>query len=228
MHYEAHLECPGFSFYGNHAAGIPFALIGHNRFAAWGLTMFENDDVDFFREKVNPEDPNQVWVDDHWEPFKVREEVIRVKGEDDVSVMVRMTRHGPVISDVSTKVSAVDNAPVSVWWAAAKLPFSTIKAVYAFAHAESMDDAREAAAQIDAPGLNVMYGDRDGNIAWWASCMPLGWSTARRTCGAIATTILATNRGISGGWRSLPMEKAGTITTMKIKLPALFSIVGGK
>ena len=45
--FEAHLECPGFSFYGNHAAGIPYALIGHNRFAAWGLTMFENDDVDF-------------------------------------------------------------------------------------------------------------------------------------------------------------------------------------
>ena len=55
--YEAHLEYPGFSFYGNFAAGIPFALIGHTRFAAWGLTMFENDDVDFYRERLNPDNP---------------------------------------------------------------------------------------------------------------------------------------------------------------------------
>ena len=167
--FEAHLECPGFSFYGNHAAGIPYALIGHNRFAAWGLTMFENDDVDFFREKVNPEDPSQVWVDDHWELFKKRKEVIRVKGETEVTITVRSTRHGPVISDASQEVSAVDSAPVSVWWSAAKLPLSSLQAFYRFSHADSLDDAREAAAQIDAPGLNVMYGDADGNIAWWAS-----------------------------------------------------------
>jgi len=169
--YEAHLECPGFSFYGNHAAGIPFALVGHNRFAAWGLTMFENDDVDFFREKVNPQNPDQVWVDDHWEPFKIRKEVIKVKGQADVTVTVRITRHGPVISDASQEVSAVvESEPVSVWWAADKLPFSITYAFYLLAHAKSMDDAREAAALIDVPGLNVMYGDRDGNIAWWASC----------------------------------------------------------
>ena len=53
--YEAHLEYPGFSLYGRHAGAIPFALIGHNRSSAWGLTMFQNDDVDFYREKSNPE-----------------------------------------------------------------------------------------------------------------------------------------------------------------------------
>ncbi len=167
--FEAHLECPGFSFYGNHAAGIPFALIGHNRFAAWGLTMFENDDIDFFRETVNPEDPDEVWVDDHWEPFKKQKKVIRVKGEADVTITVRSTRHGPIISDASQTVSAMETAPVSVWWSAANLQLSSIMSFYQFAHAKSMDDARNAAALIDAPGLNVMYGDADGNIAWWAS-----------------------------------------------------------
>jgi len=167
--FEAHLECPGFSFYGNHAAGIPFAPIGHNRFAAWGLTMFENDDVDFYREKVNPEDPDQVWVDNHWEPFKKRRETIRVKGEEDVIITVRSTRHGPIISDASQRVSAVEKAPVSVWWSAANVQLSSTLASYLFAHVKSMDQAREAAALIDAPGVNVMYGDADGNIAWWAS-----------------------------------------------------------
>lgn len=27
----------------------------------------------------------------------------------------------------------------------------------------------EAAAMIDAPGINLMYGDNEGNIAWWAT-----------------------------------------------------------
>jgi len=168
--YEAHLECPGFSFYGNHAAGLPVGLIGHNRYAAWGLTMFENDDVDFYREKINPDNPNQVWVNDHWEDLIVREEVIRVKGEPDDVLKVRISRHGPIISDVSEKVSVLGHDPVAVWWATTRLPMETMAAFYAFAHAQNLDDARKAASMIDTPGLNVMYGDRDGNIAWWASC----------------------------------------------------------
>jgi len=168
--YEAHLECPGVSFYGNHAAGLPVGLIRHNRYAAWGLTMFENDDVDFFREKANPDDPNQVWVNDHWEDLIVREEVIRVKGESDDVLNVRISRHGPIISDVSAKVSALGHDPVSVWWATTRLPMETMAAFYNFAHAQSLDDARIAASMIDTPGLNVMYGDRDSNIAWWAAC----------------------------------------------------------
>ena len=167
--FEAHLECPGFSFYGNHAAGIPFGLIGHNRHTAWGLTMFENDDVDFYREKANPDNPDQVWVNDHWEDLIVREEIIKVKGEPDDILKVRVSRHGPIISDVSTNVSALGKDPVSVWWATTKLPMQTLDAFYRLAHAKNIDDARQAAAMIDTPGLNVMYGDRDGSIAWWAS-----------------------------------------------------------
>jgi len=35
--------------------------------------------------------------------------------------------------------------------------------------ATNLDEARKGAALIHAPGLNVMYADRDGNIAWWPS-----------------------------------------------------------
>jgi len=34
---------------------IPFPLIGHDDFKAWGLTMFENDELDLYKEKFNPE-----------------------------------------------------------------------------------------------------------------------------------------------------------------------------
>ena len=50
--YEAHLVTPDFELYGSYLAGTPFPLLGHNRDYAYGLTMFENDDADFFREKL--------------------------------------------------------------------------------------------------------------------------------------------------------------------------------
>ena len=167
--YEAHLEYPGFSFYGNHAAGIPFALIGHTHSAAWGLTMFENDDVDFYKEQANPDNPNQVWVDDHWANLKTRRETIKVKGGGDVDFEVRISRHGPILNDVNDQVAQTTDAPVAVWWSFNKFPTTTIHGFYHLAHAQNMSDARKSAAMIDVPGLNVMYGDRDGNIAWWAA-----------------------------------------------------------
>lgn len=167
--YEAHLECPGFSFYGNHAAGFPFALIGHNRFLAWGLTMFENDDVDFYRERANPANPDQVWVDDHWEDLSIRKETIRVKGAQDVVFEVRTSRHGPILNDVDAMVRQTAGDPVAVWWSFNQFPTTTVQAFYGLAHAKNIDEAQQAVSMIDAVGLNVMYGDRDGNIAWWAA-----------------------------------------------------------
>jgi penicillin amidase len=37
-------------------AGTPFPLLGHNRDYACSLTMFENDDIDFYREENSPRD----------------------------------------------------------------------------------------------------------------------------------------------------------------------------
>src|SRR5690606_164683 len=45
--YEAHINTPTYEKYGYHLAGVPFPLLGHNHDLAYGLTMFENDDIDF-------------------------------------------------------------------------------------------------------------------------------------------------------------------------------------
>ena len=57
--YEAHIVCPEYEMYGYYIAGTPFPLLGHNRDYAYGLTMFENDDVDFFQEEENPKNIKQ-------------------------------------------------------------------------------------------------------------------------------------------------------------------------
>ena len=168
--FEAHLECPGFSLYGYHAAGIPFALIGHNRYLAWGLTMFQNDDVDFYKERPNPHNSNQVWFVDRWQDLKIRHEMIEVKDEKPVNLEVRISRHGPILNEVDDAVANASDHPVAVSWMFNKFSMQGVQqAFFRLANAASMDEARRAASMIDVVGVNVMYGDRDGNIAWWAS-----------------------------------------------------------
>lgn len=165
--YEAHLNTPDYEAYGYHIAGIPFAFLSHNRQSAVGLTMFENDDIDFFREEVNPDNTNQYKHNGEWKNFSSRTETITVKGGESISFEVKSSTHGPVVNNV---VAGFDSlAPVSMWWVYTQLPNQMLEVAYDFNHLENIGDAREAASKIHAAGLNVMYGDADGNVAWWAS-----------------------------------------------------------
>lgn len=166
--YEAHIEYPGFSMYGNYLAGIPFALLGHNRHSAWGLTMFENDDLDMFREKLNPENPNQVWFKDHWEDLEIVKETIKVKDGKSINYEQKISRHGPIMNDVLGTVDS-NEAPVAVWWVYPQQKTKILEAFYRINHSKKIEDVSYAASLIHAPGLNVMYGDAEGNIAWWAA-----------------------------------------------------------
>ena len=165
--YEAHLEVPGFKYYGNFLAGFPFALVGHSDHHVIGLTMFENDDIDLYYEKVNPENPNQFWAESNWVEMKIQKEEILVKGAESLSFEVKETNHGPIVNDVLPELD--NEKPVSAWWVYTNFTGNTLEAAYNLMTAKDIETARKGASQIHAPGLNVMYGDIDGNIAWWAA-----------------------------------------------------------
>jgi len=77
----------------------PTALLGHNQDFGWSLTMFQNDDIDLIAEKVNPDNPQQVWHQGQWVDMGTRSELIQVKGEPPVRISLRSTPNGPVIND---------------------------------------------------------------------------------------------------------------------------------
>lgn len=172
--YEAHLECPGYSLYGNFLAGFPFPLVGHTRDHAWGMTMFENDDFNFYREKQNPANENQYWYMNQWNNYSQRRELIRVKGANDELFTVKSTVHGPLVygtaatKNVIKQFDSTDTAPVSAWWIYNMEETRTMQAGYGLCHAQSLEQMEQTASMIDAPGINLMYGDAKGNIAWWA------------------------------------------------------------
>ena len=165
--YEAHIECPEVSLYGNYLAGVPFAIIGHNRYMSIGLTMFENDDMDFYVEKVNPDNPNQFWFINQWEEVQVRTETIKIKDTEDLVFEVKKGRHGPIVNEAIEDVALTTDEPVALWWVYNEFLPRNLEASYQLGRAQSMEQAREAVSMGHAPGLNVMYGDIDGNIAWW-------------------------------------------------------------
>lgn len=166
--YEAHMEYPGHRFYGHHAAGVPFGFLGNNMFCGIGLTMFENDDTDFFREEVNPENPNQVRFRGQWEDLAVREEIIKIKGEDDLHFTVKSSKHGPLFNGLNELADSTA-APVSLWWELQHQTNYALQSVYALNHASSFVQVEQAVSLLSAPGLNVMYADTEGTIAWWAA-----------------------------------------------------------
>ena len=167
--YEAHLEYPGFSFYGNHLAGYPFGLVGHTRHHSIGLTMFENDDQDFFEEKLNPDNPNETVYGNEFRPMTIRTESIPVKGKEAVNFEIKESIHGPIMNEVIPEIGRLTDNPVASWWVYVLEPTKALEAAFKMGRAKSMKETEDAIRLIHAPGLSVMYGDNSGNIAWWAT-----------------------------------------------------------
>lgn len=165
--FEAHISCPDYEMYGYYLAGTPFPLLGHNRDYAYGLTMFENDDADFFKTEINPANPNQYKTSKGFADFKVRNKTIKVKDSVDVKLAIKETQHGPVMNGILKDFNPQE--PVSFHWIFTQQPNHILDAVYSLSHAKNIDDFHKNIELIAAPGLNIMYGDAQNNIAWFAS-----------------------------------------------------------
>jgi len=164
--YEAHLKSPDFEMYGHYLAGVPFAMIGRDRYKAWGVTMLLNDDMDFYAEQPSPGDSTLFLFDGNYEPCTQKKYNIRVKGTEDTTIHVRVTRHGPVINDV---FKSMPKQPVAVKWTYTQLENNNIEALWQMNIARDLKTFEKGVANIHSPGLSINYGDADGQIAWWAA-----------------------------------------------------------
>ena len=165
--YESHIKTPNYEIYGYNLALTPFPLLGHNRKYAYGLTMFENDDVDFYFEENNPENDNEYKTLSGFEPYNIIKKEIQVKDAKPINFDIKVTKHGPIMNDIIEHI--IDERPMAMDWIYTKFPNKMLDASYTMSHAGSLNEFEYGAAMIHAPGLNVMYGDADDNIAWFAS-----------------------------------------------------------
>jgi penicillin G amidase len=103
LHCSCSFNAEGFTF-----SGVPGVVIGHNARIAWGFTNLDPDVTDLYLEKV---DGDRVFDGKLWQPLTDRQEVIDVAGGTPVTITVRSTKHGPLLSDRSQDMLTVAARP---------------------------------------------------------------------------------------------------------------------
>ena len=159
--YEIGLHAPDWDVVGFSLPSFPGVVIGHNDNIAWGFTNVGGDVQDLYIERLNPENPLQYEYMGEWRDVEVIEEVIKVNGAEDVILEVRQTHHGPILNNVEDGIQDV----LSVRWTVAEISH-VFKAVILLNQAENYEDFREAASYFDVPPQNMIYADKEGNIAY--------------------------------------------------------------
>jgi penicillin G amidase len=155
--YEAHLKSNDFDVAGVTLPGMPYVIVGHNRRVAWGFTNVGPTVADAFIENFNAQGAYQT--PQGWLQLEHRTEVIHVKGKPDVTLDVKITRHGPIITDILPG----ETRQIALRWTlydSLHMPFFDVDS------AQNWQDFRKAFSQLDAPGQNVVYADIDGNIGY--------------------------------------------------------------
>ena len=120
--YEIHLNKKGQNVSGVTIAGLPGIVLGQNDHMAWSFTNIMADDTDFFLEKVDPEDRGRYVIDSAnvgsvaFQSFEKVREFIQVKNEDPVLYEYRVTKNGPVITDIYPNKDLVEDQVISMKW----------------------------------------------------------------------------------------------------------------
>jgi penicillin amidase len=150
--YEAALSAPGYQAAGVSVPGVPGILLGHNAHIAWSLTDTQNSATFYYKEQVRG---SQYYYDGAWRPLTVVHYSIPVRGGATRQLTVRITAHGPIISQAG-QTMAVD------WMGNA--PSDDVTALLAVNTASTFAQFKAALADWHAPTQNFVYADTAGNI----------------------------------------------------------------
>ena len=162
--YEMHLKGGKFNISGVCLPGMPIPIIGQNENAAWGFTNIMIDDMDFFIEKINPNNPNQYKHDNGWKEITIRKETIKLKSGSDTTITVRSTHHGPIITDIHGSLKN-SKKQISMTWSGHFMS-DELPTLIKMATIKNWDDFSDAVKTFSVPGQNIIYADINGNIGW--------------------------------------------------------------
>lgn len=172
MFYIIHLKAGEIDIIGGAIPGVPgLGPLGFNGTFAWSAVNGRGDELDYFKEKINPENPNQYLTENGYKDFELIEEILKIKGEDgirDEKLTVRISRHGPIISSV------MPNAPenCAMQWTALELPGRDIDGLVGLLGAKNFEEFRTGLSLVRTMNLNIGYADINGNIGWQFTAGP--------------------------------------------------------
>ena len=76
--------------------GMPMVGIGRSKDIVWSFTTSRIDTADLWQETLDETESNYL-VDGQWLKLDTRTEVIKVKGQPDRVIQIKLTHRGPII-----------------------------------------------------------------------------------------------------------------------------------
>lgn len=169
--YLVRLVTPDLTLTGATVPGLPVVLLGQNGHIAWGFTTTGSDVQDLFVETIDPQNPDNYLAPGGARSFETHHETIVVKGEPDVKLTIRSTRHGPVVSDVDRDLAALAGSGKVMALAFTALDHgdATPEALLRINRASNWQEFKDALELYQAPPQNIVYADTEGNIGFFAA-----------------------------------------------------------
>ncbi len=170
--YFAHLEAPGLNVIGGTLPGIPGVVLGRTDQFAWSFTNTGPDVQDLYIEQLDPKHPGTYRGPDGPLRFKVRQEIIDIKGEPPLRFLVKESRHGPIISESYAKAKRTINTEryaLALRWTALDIENQSVVGLLEMNHAKDLESFKQALRKNYAPMQNVVMADVKGNIAFQAA-----------------------------------------------------------
>lgn len=160
----ARLEAPGLKTIGATLPGVPAVIFGRTARVAWGGASLGADDQDLFIERLAPGDPASYLAPEGPRRFAERRETFHARGGATREVLLRETRHGPVLPLEVFDLAAVTpegHAPALAWTGLAE-DDTTLDAFLDLNRAQTLEDALRAGEKIVAPALALVAADEGG------------------------------------------------------------------
>jgi penicillin amidase len=176
LRYVAHLSAPGWNVIGAGEPALPGISLGHNDRIAWALTIFSfPDEEDLYVYDTDPANPLRYRYRNGWEEMRTVEEEVAVRNGAPRKVVLRFTRHGPVLLEDlgrhkawALRATWLEHEGTAAYLASLRLD-----------QARSWAEFRRNVARHFTPSLNMTYADVAGNIGWiGAGLAPVrdGWT----------------------------------------------------
>ena len=174
--YFAHISSAesGINAIGATFPGYPAIIIGRNDKIAWGFTNTGPDVQDLYVERISKQ-TGLYQTPTGWEPLTTRSETIEIAGEEAEELVIRETRHGPLLSDIVEVPAVFPNDTIheygfALQWTANKadLPDSSANAAADAFRSGSYDAFRAAMKAYVSPQQNIVVLEEGGRIGYIA------------------------------------------------------------
>jgi penicillin amidase len=153
--FQMSIDSPGYHASGVGIPGTPGVLIGHNQHISWSLTDAQNQQTFYYEEKEDSSRPGEYFWNGAWQKYKSVNYDIPVLGGATDHLTVKLSVHGPVITERSQTTS--------VWWGG-NIPSQDLDVLLSIDQADSYQAFREALRGWYSPTHNFIFADDLGNI----------------------------------------------------------------